>query len=195
MIDKLEKLDKRTQILVTATHLFGKHGFHAVGVDWIIAKSMVSKMTMYRYFPSKADLVIEVLRSQQAFWAETLSHVVAAGTTPLDRLERIFTWYGDWYASAEFSGCLFAHAASEFADKGTQIHGITVSQKADLVSLIEGILVEMHPAERAKHLAPIIVMLLDGATLSAQITGNSETAADAWAATRNLVDARSMADA
>lgn len=191
----IDKLDKRTQILVTATHLFGKHGFHAVGVDWIIAKSNVSKMTMYRYFPSKADLVMEVLSSHQAFWKETLGHVVAAGSTPLDRLERIFTWYGEWYASAEFSGCLFAHAASEFADKGTKIHGITVSQKADLVALIEGILVDMQPAKRAKTLAPIIVMLLDGATLSAQITGNSQTAADAWSATRDLVGADSMADA
>lgn len=187
--------EKRRQILETATHLFGKHGFHAVGVDWIISKSTVSKMTMYRYFPSKSDLVLEVLRTEQAAWAKKLDDAIATTSDPVAQLEQLFECYRTWFDSPAFSGSLFAHAASEFADKGTQIHRVTVSQKADLTTMIEGIIAGIVPPQNVRSLAHAVVMLLDGATLAAQITGRSEAAADAWAASSQLLGIHALAEA
>lgn len=187
--------DKRQQILDTATILFSKHGYHAVGVDWIIAESGVAKMTMYRHFPSKTDLVIAVLRQRQEQCAVSLKAFVAEAESPLARLERVFEWHQDWFRSAMFTGCMFVHAASEFADKGSSIHGITVEQKADLTQFVEQLAADIVPPEQAKVLAPVIVMLLDGATLAVQISGRETAATDAWSAARDLLAMHSTSTA
>jgi AcrR family transcriptional regulator len=179
--------DKRQQILDTATTLFSKHGYHAVGVDWIIADSGVAKMTMYRHFPSKTDLVIAVLRQRQQQCAVSLKALVAEADSPLGRLERLFDWHRDWFASPAFTGCMFTHAASEFADKGSSIHEISVEQKADLTQFIEQLLGDIVLPAQAAVLAPVIVMLLDGATLAVQISGRQSAATEAWNAVRDLL--------
>ena len=50
----------RESILATADELFYEHGFHAVGVDLIVARAGVAKSTMYRHFPSKDALVATI---------------------------------------------------------------------------------------------------------------------------------------
>ena len=52
---------KRQQIVNAATRLFGLYGYHSVGIDWVIAEAHVTKTTMYRHFPLKTDLIVEVL--------------------------------------------------------------------------------------------------------------------------------------
>lgn len=179
--------DKRQQILDTATTLFSKHGYHAVGVDWIIAESGVAKMTLYRYFPSKIDLVIAVLRQRQRECEVSLKAFVAEADSPLARLERVFDWHQDWFRSATFTGCMFMHAASEFADKGSIVHDISVEQKAGLTRFIEHLAADIVPRAQAKVMAPVIVMLLDGATLAVQISGRESAASDAWQAAHALL--------
>ena len=180
--------EKRTQILDTATCLFGKHGFHAVGVDWIIARSGVSKMTMYRYFPSKADLVLEVLRREKMVRHEAIDAYVQAANTSLEKLASVFDWYQVWFNDPEFSGCLFTHAASEFADKGTQIHKIVVAQKADLTETLETLARQIPSIAEPTLFAATLAMLLDGATLKAQIAGDQDAASQAWKMANALID-------
>ena len=54
--------DKRQHIIETAYLLFKRHGYHATGIDRIIAEANVAKMTMYRHFPGKDGLIVEVLQ-------------------------------------------------------------------------------------------------------------------------------------
>jgi AcrR family transcriptional regulator len=54
----------RERILETAYDLFSRRGTRAVGVDTIIAESGVAKMTLYRNFASKDDLILEFLRQR-----------------------------------------------------------------------------------------------------------------------------------
>ena len=53
--------EKRQILIDTATRLFSQDGYHAVGIDRILAEAGVAKMTLYKYFPSKKELVVEVL--------------------------------------------------------------------------------------------------------------------------------------
>ncbi|MGH9261084.1 MAG: TetR/AcrR family transcriptional regulator, partial [Acidimicrobiales bacterium] len=60
----------RDRVLDTAAALFYEHGFHAVGVDLIVARAAVAKTTLYRHFPSKDDLIVSYLeRANEQFWA------------------------------------------------------------------------------------------------------------------------------
>jgi len=47
------RASKRQQVVDKAGELFSKHGFHPVGVDWIIDESGVARMTLYRHFAGK----------------------------------------------------------------------------------------------------------------------------------------------
>ncbi len=50
-------MSKKEDIIVTALDLFNRHNYSSVGVDRIISESGVAKMTFYKYFPSKENLM------------------------------------------------------------------------------------------------------------------------------------------
>ena len=49
---------KKEKILAVASELFFEHGFHATGIDTIVAQSGITKKTLYYHFPSKAELIL-----------------------------------------------------------------------------------------------------------------------------------------
>src|SRR3974390_1555992 len=67
-IEKDERITPRERILAVASELFYRHGIRAVGVEAIAEAARTNKMTLYRHFPSKDELVAEYLRraAQQA---------------------------------------------------------------------------------------------------------------------------------
>ncbi len=182
--------EKRNQIVSAATRLFGLYGYHSVGVDWVIAEAHVTKTTMYRHFPLKTDLIVEVLQQRAQACAASLDEALAQEEAPLERLRKVFEWHHDWFNAQDFSGCMFAHAAAEFPAKGYPIHAAAAEQKNGLIKRIESILCEMMDESQAASLAPVLMMLLDGATLSAQIVGRTNAATEAWAVAREMVLAR-----
>lgn len=42
--------------------MFYQDGIRAVGIDWIIVEAEVAKMSLYKHFPSKDDLILAVLQ-------------------------------------------------------------------------------------------------------------------------------------
>lgn len=179
--------EKRKQILSAATRLFGLYGYHSVGIDWVIAEAHVTKTTMYRHFPLKTDLIVEVLHQHAQACATSLEQAVSQEHLPLERMRKVFEWHHEWFNSETFTGCMFAHAAAEFPSKGYPIHTAAVDQKAALTQRIERILSDMMDRVDANALAPVIVMLLDGATLSVQVSGRMNAATEAWAVAREII--------
>ena len=60
--------DGRDRILDTAYELFSRHGTRAVGVDRIIAEAGTAKMTLYRNFTSKDELIVAFLAAREERW-------------------------------------------------------------------------------------------------------------------------------
>ena len=179
--------DKRKAVLDTATELFSENGYHAVGIDRIIAESGVAKMTMYRHFPSKSCLVVEVLKERTRVCSESLSEFVAGIDDPEAQLKAVFRWHDQWFRSASFTGCMFAHAASEFNDKTNEIHQVSVAQKQQFTAFLRDILKQLLSTRKADELARVFVMLLDGAILAAQISGRLTAATEAWNVAKELL--------
>src|SRR6476659_3318563 len=73
-VGKHDGIPPRERILATAVELFYRHGIRAVGVDSIAEAAGTNKMTLYRHFTSKDELVAEYLRCLAAeagkFWNE-----------------------------------------------------------------------------------------------------------------------------
>lgn len=176
---------KRRQIVETAYRLFKRDGFHATGIDRIIAEAQVAKMTMYRYFPAKDDLILAVLDWRAKRFARRLDRLAAQAQTPEQKIAALFDWYGTWFATPDFHGCLFAHALAEFGDPAHPVFKAAARQKDDLRAHLRRILEASRPTAPAEALASAFVMLIEGATLLAQ-AGQGPAA---------IVDARRAASA
>src|SRR5436305_10867155 len=57
------RIPPRDRILAAASELFYRHGIRAVGVEAIAEAAGTNKMTLYRHFSSKDELVAEYLRA------------------------------------------------------------------------------------------------------------------------------------
>lgn len=180
---------KRQTIVDTATRLFSEHGYHAVGTDWIIRESGVAKMTLFRHFPTKNELITEVL-AQRAYNAlSSMTNAVGAKSEPLDRLRELFEWHDRWFRSRDFSGCMFVGALSEFHSESGEIIRVAVAQKVNLRLFVQGILLEIVAPAEVEQLARIIVMLLDGSIMSAVVGDRKDAASDAWTAAEKVIAA------
>jgi AcrR family transcriptional regulator len=161
--------EKRQHIVETAYALFKRDGFHATGIDTIIAEAGVAKMTMYRHFPSKDVLIVEVLDWRAQRFERQLDQLAEVGGSPEQKIARILDWYGRWFQSQDFHGCLFAHAVAEYGDPAHPIFKAATSQKNSLQRRIRRILEETSPGHRAESIATALIMLIEGATLLAQM--------------------------
>jgi AcrR family transcriptional regulator len=181
--------DKRAALLETATALFAEHGYHAVGVDRIIAESGVAKMTMYRHFPSKEDLVVEVLRTRSDHFISGLTEFVDKYTAPMDRLKAVFVWHDRMFSEEAFYGCIFVQAAAEFSDANSPIHKMSVACRQQLATLLKQLIGDVAGGRRAGKLSNLLLMMIDGATVNAQMFGPSGQGMQIWQVARQLLEA------
>jgi AcrR family transcriptional regulator len=86
----------RERILDTAYDLFSKHGTRAVGVDRIIAEAGAAKMTLYRNFASKDELIVAFLAAREERWTRgwLQAEVELRAQDPAERLLAIFDVFG-----------------------------------------------------------------------------------------------------
>src|SRR5512138_755897 len=108
---------KRDRLLDVANRLFYRQGYHATGIDTILAEAELAKMTLYHHFASKEELIVAALaRRSQAIGAALAAAMQAAGSSPRKRLQALFDWHAAWFADRQFNGCAFMRAVGEYPD-------------------------------------------------------------------------------
>ena len=114
----------RDRLLDKAIDLFYYHGFHAIGLDRIIAETGVTKTTFYKHFESKEDLLVAAVERRDAWekqaWCNAM--VTRAGNDPRGQLLALFDVIDDWFNAPDFGGCIFINAAAEFPDPRDPVH-------------------------------------------------------------------------
>src|SRR5262245_7388406 len=116
---KGQRMLARERILETAYELFSRHGTRAVGVDAIVAQSGVAKMSLYRNFASKDELILAFLELREARWTRAWlkEEIEARAETPAGRLLAIFDVFGEWFQRDDFEGCSFINVMLELDDR------------------------------------------------------------------------------
>lgn len=166
---RADAAEKRQHIVETAYRLFKRDGFHATGIDRIIAEAEVAKMTMYRHFPSKDGLIAEVLSWRAERFKRQLDQLAGAAMTPHEKITAIFDWHERWFDRPDFHGCLFQHALAEFGEPTHAAFEAVARQKDDLQQRLRDILAQSLPEDRAGHVATTLLMLIEGATVLAHM--------------------------
>lgn len=112
---QVTRLGARERILETAYELFSTRGVRAVGVDEVISRAGVAKMTLYRHFPSKDDLVLAFLDLREQRWtlAWVLEGATRRGSTPEERLLAMFDLFDEWFHRDDFEACSFVNVLLE----------------------------------------------------------------------------------
>ena len=133
-----ERGGARDRILDTAYDLFSRHGIRAVGVDRIIAESGVAKMTLYRNFASKDELILAFLERRQERWTRAWLQeaVESRAATPAQRLLAIFDVFGEWFARDDFEGCSFINVMLELDDPESPVRRESVRQLHEIRGFI-----------------------------------------------------------
>jgi AcrR family transcriptional regulator len=107
----------RERIVAVARDLFYRHGIHKVGVDAIAEAAGTNKMTLYRHFESKDELVAECLRRLAADMDEARAAIAASHQgDPLGELTAWLRFLGEFKRNEANRGCAFANAAIELPD-------------------------------------------------------------------------------
>lgn len=179
---------RRDHLVDTALELFYRDGYHATGIDKILAESGVAKMTLYKHFKSKDELILAALRRRdERFRNWFMRAVERLGRTPRGRLLAIFDAVEEWYSNQECSGCMFINASAEFARHDDPIHAVAAEHKRLMLGYIRD-LATAAGAENPEELAQNLMLLREGAVVLIQVTGKLDAARQARKAAAILVN-------
>jgi AcrR family transcriptional regulator len=183
-----ERASARERLLTAASELFYAEGVHTVGVDRIVARAGVAKATLYALFGSKDGLVQAYLIARHDRTRDFMNQELAARyQTPREKLLGVFEVQGLVFAEPGFRGCAFVGANAEAAD-GSSVEEVTKTYRVWIRSLFHD-LAEEAGATDPDTLAGQLVLLYDGAGLSAWMDHNPDTAKASAAVAATLIDA------
>ena len=178
---------KREHVLAVAQRLFCTRGFHAVSVDTIIAEAGVARMTVYKNFESKDDLMAETLRREDmAFRQWLVSTVEARSLRPADRIAAMFDGLHERFSAAGYYGCPFIRVSVEFPDANHPVHRMAKEHKEMIRSYIRG-LVSQAGVSQPVQVSEQIYLLFEGALTASQLNGGPWPAEVAKQAALQLV--------
>jgi AcrR family transcriptional regulator len=158
----------RDRILSAAYDLFARHGIRAVGIDAIIEHSGVARMTLYRHFASKDDLVLAFLERRDALWsvAWLQAEVERRAKKPVERLLAVFDVIGDWFKAENFEGCSFINVMLETTERSSAVRAATVMYLERVRLFLEQLAMQAGIADAAA-LARDWQLLMNGSIVAA----------------------------
>jgi AcrR family transcriptional regulator len=170
-LEKDERIPPRERLLTAAADLFYRHGIRAVGVEAIAEAAGTNKMTLYRHFASKDELVAEYLRQSakgaDACWSKLEQ------AYPGDTRAQLRAWLKEMaahVANADERGCPLVNAAVELPEKGHParrvIEQAKATQRSRLISLCGAA-----GLSEPEMLADELHLLLEGARVTSQSVG------------------------
>lgn len=156
------KLSARERILLTAHVLFYREGIRSTGVDRIIAEAGVTKVTFYRHFPSKNDLIVAFLDYRHRIWMPWFQDALQRHGNNLLAIAPVLQ---EWFTDPSFRGCAFINALGEMGGAMPEVVHRVNQHKAGLRKVIEGLLPENCDRE---DWASAVAMAIDGAVVRAE---------------------------
>ena len=178
----------KSKILVVATDLFQTRGINSTGVDTIVAVAGTTKMTLYKYFTSKENLILEVLeKGHQDFQSWLSDKLNSNAKKPSEKLQKLFEFIEEWVTSPNFRGMGFIKASAEFPNEESAVHQLSSEQSRQFRQYISSLAAEAN-IQDADGLALQLSLIFEGAVQAEQMKRGSGAMKYAKKASKILID-------
>jgi AcrR family transcriptional regulator len=177
----------RASILECATRLFYAEGIRATSADRIIHDVGITKVTFYRHFPTKSDLVVAYLAGEaerEREWMESTRRQAE----PLASLQALATGIGSASCTPGFRGCPFINAAAEFSDPRDPVRTVVDEHRQWTRRQFAAIATETGRAD-ADAIARQLMILRDGAMVNGYLSDPATVTASLSAAFASIIRA------
>ncbi|TXI22056.1 MAG: TetR/AcrR family transcriptional regulator [Nitrosomonas sp.] len=170
------KISVERKILQTARRLFCQVGIHATGIARIIEESGVSRRSLYTHYGSKENLLKAVFEAEADIWFRWFdSDLPAMECSPVDRVLALFDLMRAWFESEDFYGCVFINAVAEHEKSNGWIQEVANSYREKISARFLALVAESGVKD-PETVTEKLNLLIDGAIVTAMITGNGEIA-------------------
>jgi AcrR family transcriptional regulator len=160
----------RERLLAAALTLFYREGIRASGIDRLIAEAGVTKVTFYRHFPSKDDLILAFLDLRHQRW---MTWFVDALARHGGRPEAIVPALREWFSSPHYRGCAFINSVGECGPAQPGVVDAARRHKQEMMAAVAALL----PPDRGRQAcAGALALAIDGAIVQAQVLASPEAA-------------------
>ena len=179
----------KDQLLETAARLFFQNGYRAIGVDTITGESGIGKMTLYRHFESKDDLILAYLQeSNTKFWEE-FEKATGDASSPREKLVAFFRGLSSYVTDPNCYGCPFLNVASEYPEADYPGHRVALEHKESVRQQFRDLATQAG-ARDPGVLADQLFLLMDGAYMAARMFGIENPGSSVAEAAIVLLDAQ-----
>ncbi|HSD39700.1 MAG TPA: TetR/AcrR family transcriptional regulator [Rhodocyclaceae bacterium] len=160
--------DAQAQILDAIDELFYREGARAVGVDAVVKRAGVNKMSLYRQFESKDALMLHYLAGRETrFWNYFDASLAKHPGKPREQLQQVFADIAERAQKPGYRGCPFVNIAVEFPDPEHPVRGVVAENKKQLMArLLE--LATQARAHDPQALANGAALLIEGGYTATQ---------------------------
>jgi AcrR family transcriptional regulator len=161
----------RDKIFEVAADLFYRKGIRAIGVETIVKEAGVAKISLYRNFPSKDDLIVTYLRERnEYFWRQWDESFGRYSNDPRAQLRAIMSYLAHRTTQPGYRGCPFINYCAEFPDAAHPGHQVVEANKREMRRRLLGIARALGVA-RPIRLADGLLLLVEGTYAISQTLG------------------------
>jgi AcrR family transcriptional regulator len=186
---------RREDVLRTASELFYQEGIRSVGIDRIIERAGVSKMTLYNHFSSKDELAVAYLRRRdEAVHRFIEARVVELAPDPRHRPLAIFEAFAEQLARDNYRGCHLINTMIEFPDEDHPARQFALDLNHGWRAYVAE-LIRAAQLPEAEALAEEFFLLLEGAFVTGAMEGRPDSMNRARRAAEALLTEAQAADA
>jgi AcrR family transcriptional regulator len=163
----------RQRLTEAAVRRFYRDGFRNVSLDQVLADVGISKTAFYKHFDCKEDLVLAALEMKDRWLQDTFRAMVRerGGASAVGQLRALFDVVDQIIGDDEFQGCIFVNVAMEYPLPHEPAHVAAAQHKQAVEDIIHD-LAECASAADPRALARELCLILEGAYVTRQVTGN-----------------------
>ena len=167
----------RERLIEAANELFYAQGLRAVSVDKVIERAGTTKVTFYRHFQSKDDLIVAYLESRAELERDGVDAAIAHGAGDVDvSLGLMADHTGAAACSPGFRGCPFINAAAEYPDPDSAVRKLVDGHRDWWTSAFERLVAPLGLADPAA-IADDLMLLRDGIMVAGYLGDPTKVAA------------------
>jgi len=168
------------RLIDSASRRFYRDGFRNVGIDQVMDDVGISKTAFYKHFRSKDELMLAVLEKQnrwlQGTFRELVEQRAGSGATAPDQLRAVLDVVEQIIEEDTYQGCIFVNVAMEFPLPHQPAHVAAAAHKRAIEAYVQE-LAESAGASDPRALAQELCLVMEGAYVTRQVTGDPATIA------------------